>query len=324
MLQFQDEQRGLAGPQRLCFGGQRSTGTLPGKALKGMAIGLAMLAPLCAKAFNCGPNLLTYTATISDGSSDSIRCVSYEYMGQDALGAPFYTFSWYGEGRTRQGDIYRTVGVVVPPFPEGPFNAADTVASAANLSGNGEALPTVAIRSIKPLVTEHSPAPSVITMTGAMTQTWRLTPNANYSPLPLFSNCGPNLTKYEVRSPVSTGPGPNVTGVRCLFTPEYPNVWVGVQNGVLQLGAALTQSGNSLWLGRSDDLCNGGVAQTCPTRPAWSLSFTHTADGLGYHVLGALDEYWLIPGTYVPPPPPRQPPVDPCETRPWMKICRNR
>ena len=282
------------------------------------ALALASTAlPLAAQAYNCGPNLLTYQATMDDtGGTDGVRCVKFQFNGA-ANGQPDFDLQWYGEGRDR-GSVYRTLGATEPHWPGDPI-----VISAANITGNGEDFRGFEIGTIRPVVTEFSGAPSVIRMTGPMRQTWRLVSNMSYTPLPLPTVCGSHFITFEVRATSRVGPGPNVTGLRCLLPRPYSTAWMGVQNGLLQLGRAnAAASGpNQLLLGGSSNICDSSAGRTCTAAPFPSLAFSHIADGVGYQVTGARSEYWMVPGSYVPPDPLPKPPGGVCARKPLTSGC---
>ena len=275
-------------------------------------------------AHDCGPNLLTYSATDAASSATGIRCVQYKFNGVDQSGAAQFDLTWYGEGK-HGADVFRQLG-----FGCNAFGVCDHAATGAFISGNGET--KVGKFKISLGVAESSDRPSRIDVTGDITETWTRVDTVDYVPLPPPSQCGPALEVFEVRA-VRSSPGP-IAGTRCLFRDDTVNsgngaAWYGVGNwpgqtgGYAHLGAGTLNRWKNLSVGQASDICSSATAANCHSYPPGSLSFTKLSTLYkGYKVDGAWHEYWFRPGTYKDPVP--DPTNIQCAARSTASKCKKR
>ena len=281
---------------------------------------LLLLFSLPAFAFNCGPHVLTYVVAKPDGTPAGVRCVKLSYHGAYQgypQGFPEYSLHWYGEGTSASGP-YRQVGSAIQTINLG---SSGTVAY---IQGNGEAVSGKV--GIVPRITDASRAPSQIAIGGALNETWRLTSDVHYSPLPRPRVCGPNLETYEVKAAGGTGP---VMGIRCVLSDATrSSFWYGT--GSWGGGGSYAHLGSVYPLyglgpgpmvarpGQASDLCNASAGATCSNFPDRSIIFTPTSDGNGFNVTGAWNEYWHKPQQPQPVGPGR---FDICLRRPFLPQC---
>jgi hypothetical protein len=149
--------------------------------------------------------------------------------------------------------------------------------------------------------------------------------NTACTPLPTRTVCSnPDLTTYEVRRRSCSTSSPTVSGLRCVLVRPWVSVWLGVQDGVLQLRTAVTNGTSPFGYVGAAALCDASIVRTCANYPMASLGFSPMADPRNCHVLGGVDGYWTIPGTYraPPPPPPPTPAPNLCVARPWLRFCQ--
>lgn len=260
-----------------------------------------------ASAFDCGPHVLTYVVSNTDGAPAGIRCVKFTYHSIGSDGLPFYQFDWYGEGY-RDAGTYRHIGTAMH------FGYEFNNATAVNIFGNGEVFKGVAT-NLLPEITDASTSPTEIRIWGEWNETWTLATNIAYTPLPRPQVCGPNFVTYEVKEPNGTGP---VVGIRCVH--EFYWYGTGSWGGggyYTHVGSGGVSSLTSGGLGGAWDMCSSSDGQTCNNFPYSSIVFTPTSDNKGFHVTGAWNEYWHIPQ----PPKPPVPEFDICDRKPSLPQC---
>lgn len=289
------------------------------KYCKALVAAFVLLYSATALAFNCGPHTLTYVVAKPDGAPAGIRCVKLLFSGVDH-GMLTYQLHWYGEGNWGNKG-YRHVGFAAQDHAiHNPGGGA-----AADIYGNGEAFKGGKV-NLRVSITEASQAPSEIHVGGAWNETWKLTQNVDYKPLPDPKVCGANFETYEVRAAGGGGP---VMGVRCVISDPGSNssYWYGAGNWggwtYKHLGFAWPLHGlrpgpAAVRSGQASDLCDSTIGQSCNTFPDRSIKFTPTSDNKGFNVTGAWNEYWHKPQR---PAPPRhqEPPI--CARKPYLPQC---
>jgi hypothetical protein len=182
--------------------------------------------------FKCGPNLLTYQATLINNGvvGKGMRCLK-PTMNMNVATGPY--FAWYGEG-TIGNCTERVVGhAFFGAYTNSPTNS-DTInkASAANIWGNGECRqqnhPNLLIKTYNNLQT--------VVVSGSLTEKWTRVLTTYWQPLPRINSCS-NPTGLDTYKAVD-GPAGAVRsggGIRCVLKLYQPNTtWFGngIWNGV--------------------------------------------------------------------------------------------